>query len=142
MKRGTPVMADNLQQAFEQVAAATQQFYAGDPAAFKALWSHGDDVTIFGGWGAYERGWDQVDKRLDWAAGRFRGGRGAVEPLGMGESGDLAYIIYLEKSEVRVEGQEAGHPMVLRVTHLYRREDTAWKIIHRHADAVAQKVEA
>ncbi len=85
--------------------------------------------------------WEQVDKRLDWAASRFRGGRGTVEPLTMGESGDLAYTVYLEKSEVQVEGQEARHPMVLRVTHIYCREDGAWKIIHRHADAVAQKVE-
>ncbi len=134
-------MADNFRQAFEQVVAATQQFYAGDSAPFKALWSRGDDVTIFGGWGAYERGWEQVDKRLDWAASRFREGRGTVEPLGMSESGDLAYAVYLEKSEVQVEGQEARQPMVLRVTHIYRREDGVWKIIHRHADAVAQKVE-
>jgi len=40
----------------------------------KALWSHAADVTIFGGWGAYEQGWEQVGPRLDWAAARFRGG--------------------------------------------------------------------
>jgi ketosteroid isomerase-like protein len=25
-------------------------------------------------------------------------------------------------------------PITLRVTHLYRREDGEWKIVHRHAD--------
>jgi ketosteroid isomerase-like protein len=25
-------------------------------------------------------------------------------------------------------------PLTLRVTHLYRREDGEWKIVHRHAD--------
>jgi hypothetical protein len=32
--------------------------------------------------------------------------------------------------------------MVLRVTHLYRREDGSWKIFHRHADAISEKIEA
>ena len=136
------MVANNIQQAFEQMAAATRQFYSGDPAPFKALWSQQDDVTIFGGWGAYERGWDQVEKRLEWAAGRYRGGNGTVEALGMGESGDLGYIVYLEKGQVQVEGSDGFRPMVLRVTHIYRREGTAWKIMHRHADAVAQKVGA
>ena len=26
-------------------------------------------------------------------------------------------------------------PLTLGVTHLYRREDGEWKIVHRHADA-------
>jgi hypothetical protein len=26
-------------------------------------------------------------------------------------------------------------PFTLRVTHLYRRENSEWKIVHRHADA-------
>ncbi len=136
------VATNNIQQAFEQITVATQQFYAGDPEPFKALWSQGDDVTIFGGWGAYERGWAQVEKRLEWAASRYRVGNGTVEALGMDESGDLGYIIYLEKGQVQVEGSDGYRPMVLRVTHIYRREATAWKIMHRHADAVAQKVEA
>ncbi len=136
------IAASSIRQAFEQMAAATQQFYSGDPGPFKALWSQGDDVTIFGGWGAYERGWEQVKKRLEWAASRYRGGNGTVEALGMGESGDLGYIIYLEKGQVQVEGSDGFRPMVLRVTHIYRREAAAWKIMHRHADAVAQKVEA
>jgi SnoaL-like domain len=30
---------------------------------------------------------------------------------------------------------EALEPYTLRVTHVYRREDGEWKIVHRHADA-------
>src|SRR3712207_5349094 len=133
---------DSIQQVFQQVQTACQPFYAGNPAPFMALWSHADDVTIFGGWGAYEHGWVQVGPRLEWAAARFRGGHATFEPLAMAESGDLAYTIHLEKAEVRVEGNDAVHPMVLRVTHLYRREAGAWKIIHRHADPILEKTAA
>ncbi|MBV8942492.1 MAG: hypothetical protein JO240_12260 [Solirubrobacterales bacterium] len=40
----------------------------GKPEAFKALWSHADDVTIMGAFGGFERGWDDVPQRLDWAS--------------------------------------------------------------------------
>ena len=31
-----------------------------------------DDVTIIGGWGGVEKGWNaQVEKRYDWASARF-----------------------------------------------------------------------
>jgi ketosteroid isomerase-like protein len=29
--------------------------------------------------------------------------------------------------------------MVLRVTHVYRRIDGAWRVVHRHADPLAAK---
>jgi hypothetical protein len=41
---------------------------AGRPEPFKALWSHSDDVAIIGGFGGYERGWQLVSARLDWAS--------------------------------------------------------------------------
>jgi ketosteroid isomerase-like protein len=47
-------------------------------------------------------------------------------------SGDLACTVGFERGEV-VDGA-APRPMVLRVTHIYRRFGEAWKLVHRHAD--------
>jgi len=69
-------------------------------------------------------------------------GHGTIEPLAMGMSGDLAYLVCLEKGEVRVVGRDEMSPMALRVTHIFRREEGVWKIIHQHADAIMEKVEA
>ena len=138
---------EEFQRAVEAVYATYGAFGAGDAAPFAALWSRGDDVTIFGGFGAYERGWAAVGPRLDWAASRLGGGdrptvqrlaghaspdtTSQYEPLAAGSSGDLGYAVSLDRMR---EG--AG---VLRVTHLFRREDGAWRIIHRHADPIAAK---
>ena len=46
-----------------------------------------------------------------------------------------------ERSEVRVVGREDYVPLVLRVTHIFRRENGDWKIIHRHGDAVVEQAE-
>ena len=56
------------------------------------------------------------------------------ERLAAGQSGDLAHEIFLEKADTRLAGAEGFHPMALRVTHIYRREQCEWKIIQRRAD--------
>ena len=135
---------EEFQRAVEAVYATYGAFGAGDAAPFAALWSRGDDVTIFGGFGAYERGWAEVGPRLDWAASRFGGAAGRpptrYELLAAGSSGDLGYAVSLDRSdEVRLAGQDTTRASVLRVTHIFRREDGAWRIIHRHADPIAAK---
>lgn len=54
------------------------------------------------------------------------------EVIAAGASGDLAYTVGYKRNKVDVEGR----PRVfsLRVTHVYRREDGRWRIVHRHAD--------
>ena len=133
---------EEFQRAVEAVYATFGAFGAGDAAPFAALWSRRDDVTIFGGFGAYKRGWAAVGTRLDWAASRFGSDDQTTryEPLAAGNSGDLGYPIGLERSDsARLAGQAAPRAGVLRVTHLFRREGGAWRIIHRHADRLTAK---
>ena len=70
-----PLSDPALDHLIAQMQDAMARFVNGDAAAFKALWSHQPDVTIFGGWGAYEQGWEAVGPRLDWAAARYVAGR-------------------------------------------------------------------
>jgi len=135
-------ITDDFQQTLQQERTANQHFMAGDAGPVKALWSHADDVTICGGWGAYEKGWEQVGPRLDWAAARFREGQTTSEMLAMGMSGDLAYTVWIDRGEARVAGRDELSPMALRVTYIFRREGGTWKIIHRHADPITDKTEA
>ena len=54
------------------------------------------------------------------------------EVVAAGASGDLAYTVGYEHNRVKVEGQPRTYS--LRVTHVYRREDGQWRIVHRHGD--------
>ncbi len=36
-------------------------------------------------------------------------------------------------------GRDEPSPLMLRVTHLCRREEGEWKLIHRHADPITAK---
>jgi hypothetical protein len=53
-------MRQSWEEARAQCQAALGELVEGRPEAFKALWSHADDVTIMGAFGGFERGWDNV----------------------------------------------------------------------------------
>lgn len=126
----------DLQQAIDRAADGARAFLNGDPNGDAQLWSRADDVTIFGGFGGMERGGDAVAGRITWASARFRGGELRYEPITTAQSGDLAYAVGMERGRATVVGGEEGE-VNLRVTHVFRREDGEWRLVHRHADAVA-----
>lgn len=119
----------------------TRRFLDGDPVVWKENVSRSEDVVIMGAWGAHERGWPAVSSRYDWAASRFikSGASLHVEYLSAASSGDLAYTTAIERSRARIAGQDQQAAMQLRVTHVFRRENGAWKLMLRHADPLMEK---
>jgi ketosteroid isomerase-like protein len=104
----------------------------GDPQPRVELWSHRDPVTILGArWAA--SGWDQVSEAFRWLASHFSNGEFHLEVIAAGLSGDLAYTVGHERARASFDGGPVD-PIRLRVTHLYRRENGEWKVVHRHAD--------
>jgi ketosteroid isomerase-like protein len=106
-----------------------------DPEPRLRMWSSNDPVTLLGADGsAGTIGWDGISDRFRSIATRFSDCREyEFELLAAGVSGDLAYTVGFERATMSLDGGPAG-PNVLRVTHIYRREDGEWKIVHRHAD--------
>jgi hypothetical protein len=82
-------------------------FINGDPALWKRNASRRDDAMIMGAWGAYEKGWQEVDARYDWAAARFEksGAKAQFEYLSCAVSGNLGYSVAIERS---VDGCRRG----------------------------------
>ena len=131
--------SDEFPVTLDQTAEAVQSLVTGNAKPFLALWSRREDVTVMGGFGGYLRGWDHVRQNTELAASRFRGGHISVERVASGTSGELAYAVWLERGDVYVTDGAEAVPLVVRVTQIFRREDDAWKLIHRHGDQVADK---
>src|SRR5579885_2219072 len=96
--------------AWEKAMALAQQanleVLRGNPEPIKLLYSHRDDVTVLGGFGGFERGWNEVEPRLDWAASHFSGGRYRQEEVAAIMGVDLAMTVTIERYTVRIDGGE------------------------------------
>jgi ketosteroid isomerase-like protein len=116
--------------------AAEEALHNGDPEPRLAMWSDQDPVTLFGAWGPCKSGWKEVSPVFRWLASRFSGVSDyRLDLVAAGLSGDLAYTVGFERSRVSIDGGPAQEN-VLRVTHVFRRENGEWKIVHRHGDFV------
>lgn len=116
-----------------QIRAETA-IHNGDSTLRLQMWSTKDPVTILGAFGPCVSGTDEVTRISRWAASRFSNCTVYdFELVAAGVSGDLAYTVGYERSMRSVDGGPV-EPSTLRVTHVYRREDGEWKVVHRHAD--------
>jgi ketosteroid isomerase-like protein len=112
---------------------AEQALINGDPGPRLAMWSTQDPVTVFGAEKSVI-GSEEAREVFRWLATRFSNCTDyRFELVAAGASGDLAYTLGYERFSFSMDGGPV-EPITLRVTHLYRREDGEWKIVHRHAD--------
>jgi ketosteroid isomerase-like protein len=118
---------------------AEEAFVHGDPRPRMELWSRRDPVTLFGAMGMSESGWEQLRGTFSRVASRFSkvsDFRLDVELVAV--RGDMAYTLGFERFNGSIAGRPV-EPVTVRVTHIYRREDGEWKIVHRHADNPAHE---
>ena len=135
--------ADSSFQVFlAQWETAQARFINGDPSLWKRNASHATDVTIFGAFGGRERGWAEVGPRYDWASSHFKdaGSKQRIEYLSIQANGNLAITISIERQVAQLVDQSKPTARSLRVTQVFRREDGAWKLLHRHADPLVERV--
>jgi len=121
---------------------AQSRFITGDPTLWKQNASQHDDATILGAFGGYEKGWNEVGPRYDWASSQYKdsGAKIKVEYLNTEVSGNLGFTVAIERQEeVRLGGQQNPTQRALRVTQIFRKEGGAWKLLHRHADPLMEK---
>jgi ketosteroid isomerase-like protein len=115
-------------------AEAEEAMVHGDAEPRMALWSRRDPVTLFGAAGMSESDWAELSRIFRWIASRFSdvsNFRFDVEAAGV--SGNMAYSVGYERFNGSIDGRPT-EPISVRVTHVYRREDGEWKIVHRHGD--------
>lgn len=106
--------------------------HRGDAGPRGALWSHDDPVTLFGA-EVNRSGWAELSPTFEWLASRFTDCTSLeYEIVAAGASGDLAYLVCIERIKATANG--VSTPYALRATTIFRREDGAWRAVHRHGD--------
>jgi len=128
----TPETETFLTDIMPQQLVAERAIHDGDPGPRIALWSRNDPVTLLGA-NLTALGWAEVEPAFREVASWFSDPVAyEIELIAAEASGDLAYTVVYEHNTVMVQG--TARTYTLRVTHAYRREEGAWRIVHRHAD--------
>jgi ketosteroid isomerase-like protein len=74
---------------------------------------------------------------LERAASHYRDGEATgFENVARNMTSELAYTVEIERCQAKVEGREDVTPIAVRVTTIFRPEEGAWKVVHRHADPI------
>jgi len=118
----------------ERCHDALRQHTGGNPRPYLDLWSQAEDVSLMGGVGGHRVGIAAVSDLLTAAAKTLNYTTWNAENLVTSFSDTLGFTVELERLTREIEGET--ETMSLRATSVYRREDGAWKVIHRHGDSL------
>ncbi len=119
---------------------AANAYVNGDAGPVDGIAARAGAATFYPPNGGYEEGAAAVATRYAGDAKMFTtGGHSTFEILHSGASGDVAFWTGFQRAEVRMQGKPEPVAMTLRVTELFRHIDGEWKLVHRHADPLADK---
>ena len=133
--------AEAFPSALAKLREALAHVANGDVGPIKAFYSHADDATSMYGWGGYEKGWDDISRRWDWAGQQFKGGTVRHENVTTIIGTELAYTTDIETFDVTLPGMEQPTLWTNRVTHVFRFEERRWRLLHRHANRLEGQYE-
>jgi ketosteroid isomerase-like protein len=125
---------NDFQQFMRERARVAGAYVRGDAGPLGRIVTHAAPATFFAPGGGVEKGALQVYSRYETDAARFSEGESELEILHMGTGDGLAYWVGIQHASVRMEPGAPPVGMNLRVTELFRRQGTEWKLVHRHAD--------
>jgi len=128
--------SDDFRAMLARQAQAEEAIVYGDAEPRMSLWSRRDPVSLLGAWGPNRTGWAQLSEIFRWVASRltqatYSDFRWDIEVADA--RGDMGYTVGFERFNHHTQDGRI-EPMTVRVTHVYRREDGEWKIVHRHGD--------
>jgi ketosteroid isomerase-like protein len=130
----------DFDQTVEQYHLAIGSLIKGNPEPQHKVWSHREDVTLanpVAPFGPVSSGWEQVAETMKLAASNFTDGESlGFDRIATYPAADMMCIVEIERSKLKLAGTGDMARATIRVTSLFRLEDGAWKLVHRHADSV------
>jgi NAD(P)H-dependent FMN reductase/ketosteroid isomerase-like protein len=107
----------------------------GEPDSLARILTRRDPATFFSPNGDHQSGAKAIAQRYIKDAGSFgKPGKSQLEILQSRASAGLAFWTGLQHAEVRLPDKPKPVPMTLRITEVFRLQDSEWVLVHRHAD--------
>ena len=124
----------------EVVRQSAEAYIRGDIDAYLDLIHHSDDYTLMSPLGGeVVRGFDSSPEALQSTRELFRAGEASVDIEQCYQSGDLTVLVAVERQHGEV-GEMPDQDWSLRVTQVYRRAGSEWRLVHRHADPLVKGI--
>jgi ketosteroid isomerase-like protein len=134
------VTDEEVAELIRRTTEAASALIRGDMRGYLTRIRHADDYTLMApSGGEPRRGFDASDQALDAMARYFQGGEAELQVFQTYASGDLVVLVAIE----RQHGEVGGLPdqdWSLRVTLVFRREGSEWRLVHRHADPLVHGI--
>lgn len=111
----------------------------GDAERYANMVALTDDFTLMSPFGGAPSHGNPTKERWQQIGKFFKNGALQVEVVQSYRSDGMVVLALIERANVEV-GELPAQDWALRVTLVYRREDNAWRLVHRHADPLAHGV--
>jgi ketosteroid isomerase-like protein len=137
---GTEATEEELAALIRRAKESEVAFVRGDMRTYLALISHADDYTLMSPFGGpVRRGFDTSPARLAELERYFKSGTGTVDVEQTIASGGLVVLVMVGRFRAEVGGLPE-QTWSLRITQVYRRGPSGWRVVHRHADPLGQRI--
>jgi ketosteroid isomerase-like protein len=118
---------------------ATTAFLNGDMERYLELTPHASGFTLMNPFGGSPDRYEDRSESIREAAGFFQGGEATIELAEAHSWGDTLVLVMIERQHAQVGGLP-DQDWSLRVTQVYRRDGSDWRVVHRHADPLVGPV--
>jgi ketosteroid isomerase-like protein len=137
---GLAAVGDEVAQLVKRAAEKNAAFMRGDMNRWLSLAHIAPDFTLmqpFGGPASH--GFDANPGRLAELARFFKNGETSLEVAQTYASDGLVVLVMIERQQAEVGGLP-NQNWSLRVTEVYRNDDSEWLLVHRHADPLVHRI--
>ncbi len=114
------------------LVAAERALFNGDDGPRRAIWSSTEPVSVLGAWRNAVGRAELVGAFEELATTFSHCSAYSLELISSDVVGDMAFTAGYERITCDVNGKT--RTMTVRSTQVYRREEGAWRVVHRHAD--------
>jgi ketosteroid isomerase-like protein len=130
---------DDVQMLVVRSKESNAALLRGDIDRYSALVALADDFTLMSPFGGQPSHGAPKGERLQAIGKFFKNGSMEQELVHAYRSADMVVLAIIERAHVEVGGLPA-QDWALRVTLVYRRGGSEWRLVHRHADPLVHGI--